>query len=300
MDSDTDNLMIGKINSQTTAFALIGKPVHHSLSPLLHNTAFQHCRLNCCYLAFEIEPESVSRAMEGVSALGLGGLNVTSPYKEDVIPYLHEISPEAKLIQSVNTIVNHKGKLFGYSTDGPGFCRFLREDTETGGGAGHSALIIGAGGAARAVAFALAGEGVKAITIANRTVSKAREMANLIRDNTALKNPRAVSLREDVLGQELKKATLVINCLAFDAHALKNILSGDDTNTNTNTNEKMCTFVDLRYSPENTELMELFRRRGGQAYNGKGMLLWQAVMAFELFTEGVEAPVEEMRRAINI
>lgn len=317
MDNDVNEPVLNAINSQTTAYALIGKPVHHSLSPLLHNTAFHYCRLNCCYLAFEVAQDSLQHTLDGVRALGFGGLNVTSPHKEAVIPYLDKVSPKAELIQSVNTIVNRNGKLAGYSTDGPGFCRFLREDTAAGGAEGQNVLMIGAGGAARAVALALAEEGVNALSVANRTVAKARELINLIGDNTKLKNCRAVSLEEDVLRREMEDANLIINCLAFDEGPFKNVLTGyvsgnDDRNTDDNSgsggrnknradgSRKLSggTFVDLRYSPEITELMDLFRRGGGQAYNGKGMLLWQAAMAFALFTGGIKAPVDKMRRVI--
>lgn len=299
MGKNNINQGCNSIDSQTVAYALIGKPVHQSLSPLLYNAAFRHCGLNRCYLAFGVEPDLVRAVIEGVRSLGYGGLNVTSPHKETVLPYLDKVSDEATLVRSVNTIVNRDGLLHGHTTDGPGFCRFLREEAGMEVPA-QKVLLVGAGGASRAIAFALAREGAASVTIANRTLSRAQEAAELIGKHTQLKDVRAVPLKENELREELKTASVVINGLAFDEENLIKIFTGFAESGSVPGGS---IFADLRYSPGETELMKLFRRAGGQAFNGKGMLLWQAVLAFELFTEDIkdiEVPVDVMRRTINI
>ncbi len=284
-----------RLDSRTVAFALLGNPVSHSLSPLMYNAAFTYCGLNCCYLAFTVESHSLSSAVDGIRAMGWGGFNVTAPHKEAIIPYLDGISEEAEFIRSVNTVVNREGSLYGYTTDGVGLCRFLQEDSRVFPEK-HRVLLLGAGGAARAVAFSLVKRGIKGITIANRNRGKAEDMADMLKKNFPLTDVRVIYLLAESLEKELADNTLIINTLNFDAPPLiEAIISYGEKRANMGKRF----MVDLRYNPEKTALMQKFCHYGGEAYNGKGMLWGQAVHAFEYFIPHMEAPADVMRLALN-
>ncbi len=280
-----------EVDAKTRLYMLFGNPVSHSLSPALHNAGFQALNLNCIYLACPVEPDMVGAAVSGIKALAAGGANVTSPHKEAVIKHLDEISAEAEALNSVNTIINRDGSLYGTSTDGTGFIKALQE-WEPGAEKARPALIVGAGGAARAAAHALAVDGGGSIYIANRSPGKARAAAGMLRRWASIERCVAVDLEEAALERALAECRLVVYCLPHDAPELINALGG----TGRSQAGKM--FYDLRYSPERTAVMEAFEQAGGRAANGLAMLFWQAVYAFELFT-GRQAPVEDMRRAIK-
>ncbi len=300
MDRD---IRMPMIDAGATIYALLGSPVGHSLSPVMHNAAFQALGMNAAYIAYEVAPDKLADAIEGARALSFGGLNITSPHKEAVIENIDIVSPAAALIRSVNTVVREGDAWRGYSTDGAGLCRFLQEATGAAAAdpAGRRVLIVGAGGAARAVAFALAQEGVKSLTVANRTLARAEELKELISAHTPFRATRTIPLQEEPLAGELERSSLVIYCLAFDHDILHKILSvrreGEGEGLPSGH-----TLVDLRYAPVETETMRQFRLSGGEVFNGKGMLLWQGVLAFELFMAeaGMGAPVEAMRRAIEL
>lgn len=294
MTSPANNSPLSNIDARTVPYGLIGDPVRHSLSPQLYNSAFDHHRLNCCYLAFEVDAQNLSAAVNGLRALGIGGFNVTAPYKEEIISFLDEVSREATLVRSVNTVVNHRGSLQGYTTDGPGFCRFLKEDCGEDLSTDR-VLVIGAGGAARAVAFSLAFEGIQSMVIANRTLSNARELARLLEAETSIAEVQATTLEKVALEKEISAADLVVNSLAFDVPEVLEAIE----EVGRNNGLKAGLLVDLRYNPEVTEMMKNYERQGGRVHNGKGMLFWQAVMAFEHFFPDLEAPVEVMRRAVE-
>ncbi|MEO5656791.1 MAG: shikimate dehydrogenase, partial [Nitrospiria bacterium] len=155
--------------------ALFGDPVAHSRSPQMHNAAFRALKLDYCYVPFAVSPRALRTAVGGIRALGIVGANVTIPHKEVVIPYLDELSEEARLIGAVNTIHHDRGRLVGHNTDARGFLRAFREDTEVSVRGGRF-LVLGAGGAARAVVMALALGGAKGVTVANRSSSHAQRL----------------------------------------------------------------------------------------------------------------------------
>lgn len=282
---------MNKIDVNTSFYLLIGNPVSHSLSPALYNAAFSATGLNCCYLASEVPPGSLGEAVAGMRALNIAGGNVTAPYKEEIMGFLDWISPEAELIKSVNTLVNRGGRLHGFSTDGSGFCRFLRE--KMGGSLyGCTVLIAGAGGAARAVSYSLANEGVQSMVIANRTPQRAEHLADILVNETSLQGVFLVPLTAKSFKETFQVCQVVVNCLPFDDPGLLCALKDPSLSL------KHLIFVDLRYNPEETELMKAVREKGGQACNGKGMLMYQAAAAFELFTGG-EAPVEKMQEVLG-
>ncbi len=278
-------------DARTRLYMLFGKPVSHSLSPALHNAGFRALNLNCIYLACPVEPDMVEAAISGIKALSAGGANVTSPHKEAVIGHLDEISAEAEAINSVNTIINRDDKLYGASTDGPGFIKALQE-WEPGAEKARPALIVGAGGAARAAAYALAEESKGGIYIANRSLDRAQAVTEMLRRRTQSERYVSVSLEAAELAIALAECRLIVYCLPHDAPEFINSLGG----TGSGLAGKL--LYDLRYSPEKTAVMEAFEQAGGRTANGLEMLFWQAVYAFEHFT-GRQAPVEDMRRAIK-
>ncbi|HSW35550.1 MAG TPA: shikimate dehydrogenase [Candidatus Limnocylindrales bacterium] len=283
-----------RVNAQTSFYLLLGNPVGHSLSPTLHNAAFQHLKLNSIYLASLVEPARIGEAVAGLRALSVAGANVTTPYKEAVLPYLDEVSNEAQLIRSVNTIVNRDGTLTGSSTDGPGFYRCLREliPFDFGGSSRQSIMIIGAGGAARAVAFTLAQQGAHEIIIVNRTPESAGALAELLQRSIPATRVAVLPLAAESIMQVLPRCKIIVYCLQGDSPVLISAFNGSSFGC------ENAFLFDLRYSPGRTVVMKAFEARGGSAFNGKGMLFWQAALAFELFT-GHQAPIEAMKRAFG-
>jgi len=279
-----------RIDGETKVFLLLGQPVSHSLSPLLHNTAFETLGLNCAYLTAPVAPAALPEALSGLKALNIGGGNITAPYKEAALPFLDHISPAANLIRSVNTLITREGKLWGDSTDGPGFIRAFTEVAPEVT-LKEPLLIVGTGGAARAVAYSLAEAGASKLHLVNRGAERAEELAALLESGVGLKAVETAPLEPAVLQRCLERCRVVIYALPGDSLELAQALAGLSS-------LEGCYFFDLRYHPPETALMRLFRERGGKAWNGKKMLLWQAALAFEQFT-GLVAPLEAMRRAMG-
>ncbi len=280
-----------EINGQTKMCLLLGNPVEHSLSPLLHNTAYRALGMNYVYLAARVEKERVGQALDGMRAFSVAGANVTTPHKEAVIPYLDFVSEESEAIRSVNTIVNREGHLYGTSTDGAGFYYALKQSAPDYD-ITQPVLIFGSGGAARAIAYTMAGSGTKEILIVNRTVEKAKNLAALINRKKGLDICSALSLDNPELPDILKRFRLFIYTLPADiehviAMLCKSGLAFD---------KSIC--FDLRYSPAMSDVLKQFNKHGGRTFNGLGMLLWQAIIAFEEIT-GHKAPVNEMQKAIK-
>jgi shikimate dehydrogenase len=167
---------LSSIDTGTAVYGVFGDPVRHSRSPVMLNRAFAVAGVNAVYAAFHVLPGTLRQAVEGIRALGFGGVNVTLPHKVEVMEYLDEIDEGARFIGAVNTIVNDGGRLIGYNTDGIGYVRSLKEETGVSL-AGKTLLVIGAGGAARGVVYALAQERPARIVIANRTAERARALA---------------------------------------------------------------------------------------------------------------------------
>ena len=165
------------ISTDTIWLGLLGNPVGHSLSPLMHNAALQHLGINAIYLPFTVPGERIGDAVRAIPALNLRGVNVTIPFKEAVIPFLDELSPGARACRAVNVIANQQGKLVGYNTDGQGFIAALQEAKAA---VPENVLILGAGGAARALVFALAEEGAKTFYLLDREEYRARELARAL------------------------------------------------------------------------------------------------------------------------
>jgi len=280
------------IDARTRFYLLLGNPVEHSLSPPMHNAAFAALSLNCVYLACPVDNERIGAAVEGMKALSTAGANVTAPFKEDVIPHLDSISPESERVQSVNTIINRDGMLYGATTDGEGFYHYLGQ-VDPSYSPGQTVMVVGAGGAARAVAYILAQKGAGEIIIANRSESRGRSLSELLSEKTPLQNCSYISLDGWSMGEALARCKLVVYSLPFDGPEFSDALA---KTAGLNSNQLL---LDLRYKPERTGIMTEFEQKGGCAYNGLGMLVWQAVKSFVMFT-GQEAPVEAMQKAAGI
>lgn len=309
------------INAETRAVVLFGYPVHHSFSPALQNAAFQVRRLNYVYLAVSVPPARLEGAVAAVASLDLLGANVTAPHKESVLSFLDEVMPESRLLGAVNTIVNNDGRLIGHNTDGSGFLRAVRETGFDPGG--EAVVILGAGGAARAVVVALARYGVKELIIFNRTLARAEGLAALVRkqgvtaaacswDELEAAGPRARSA--------LARAGLIVQTTSLGMHPpatdnrSKSRSGVADASASPTTDDRRPTtdmppvppewistnhlVYDLVYNPIETAFLKMARMAGARTANGLGMLLYQGVVAFELWT-GEQAPVETMRAALE-
>ncbi len=274
------------LNNETVMYGVFGDPIKHSRSPLMMNRAFRETGLNAAYAAFQVKPQDLGEAIRGVRALGFRGINVTIPHKVEIIPYLDELSDAAKRIGAVNTVVQEEGRLIGRNTDGIGFVRSLKEEAGFFP-QGRTVLLIGAGGAARGVAYALASEGPKQMWIANRTVRKAQDLAAEL---SAFADCRGIGL-EDI--RECGFPDLVVNTTQVGMHPNEAELPLDAGLLRAG-----MTVSDIVYNPLKTRLLTEAERRGCRIHSGLGMFIYQGVYAFEYWT-GKQAPVQAMREVVE-
>ena len=268
-----------KVTGKTKITGLFGYPVEHTLSPAMHNAAFEHLGMDYCYLPFLVHPGSLGKAVEAVKALSMTGVNVTIPHKEAVIPFLDEVNEEASFIGAVNTIVNREGRLTGYNTDGRGFMRSLDENGI--GVAGKKVLVVGAGGASRAIGYYLSekAEGLFIHDIDGEKLDKLTSDLSRIRGNiTALRK-----------AEDPRQFNIIINATPLGLR--KEDPSPIDLSAVTS-DQTVC---DLIY--KKTALLDNASKKGCRTMDGLGMLLWQGVLAFELWTS-VTPPVEVMKNAL--
>jgi len=266
---------------------LIGDPIEHTLSPLIHNIAFQKLGIDYVYVAFRVEKSMLKMAVDGIRALSIRGLNVTVPHKVEIIKYLDKVDELAEKIGAVNTIVNENGKLIGYNTDGLGAIKALKDNGFYI--KSKRVLILGAGGAARAVAYYVAKEEPSEIIILNRSVEKALELSDKIgyEMNVAC---RAAKLDEDNLKRTLEDTDLLINCTSLGMFP-----KVDETPIPKAFLTKEMTVMDIVYNPMYTRLLRDAADVGCKIIYGLDMLVNQAALSFEIWT-GIKAPIEEMKR----
>lgn len=271
--------MMIQISGRTKITGLFGYPVEHTLSPAMHNAAFTELGLDYCYVPFLVHPDYLEYAVKAIKSLNLSGVNVTVPHKEKVMPFLDEINEEASFIGAVNTIVNSGGRLIGYNTDGRGFIQSLSE-----GGISiedKNILIIGAGGASKAISYYLS---QKAKTLYLYDIDKYK-VEKLVQDLNNIFNN--VYIIENI--SSIGRFHIIINAtplglkkedpLPFDTTLLR-------------TEQTVC---DVIY--KKTRLLEEASKKGCITIDGLGMLLWQGVFAFELWT-GKKPGVDVMRNAL--
>lgn len=269
--------MLNDINGYTRTCGLIGNPVEHTLSPVIHNTLSMVLGENLAYVPFHVENGRLEDAVKGAFALNLLGLNVTVPYKSDVIPYLTDIDPLAENIGAVNTLVRTETGYKGYNTDMPGLYRAMCEDGVNV--KGEKVLILGAGGVARAVAMLLLDKGAREAILLNRTVQKAQEVADEVNRIAGRKFAKAMPMDAyDTL--PAGKRYLAIQATSVGMYPGCDAAVIEDPAFY----EKVHTGYDLIFNPPKTRFMELVEAQGGKAYNGAKMLLYQGIIAFELWT----------------
>lgn len=275
----------------TRLAGIFGDPVAHSWSPALHRAAFAALGLDYCYLPFAITRAALPRAVEAIRALGLVGVNVTVPHKERIIDYLDSLTPEARLIGAVNTVVNRGGRLIGDNTDARGFTAALRAKLGMTP-RGKAICLLGAGGAARAVAVALAHGGVKQIVIANRSTQRAVALQRHLAAKLGSRAPRidAVHLAPAALRHAASSCDGLINATSVGLSAR------DPRLVPRRLLEEFSFVCDLIYNPVATRLLKDARAAGCRTMNGLAMLVHQGALAFELWTHH-RAPVRVMERA---
>ncbi len=278
------------IDGKTRVFGLFGDPVEHSLSPVLQNAGFIARGLNHCYLPFRVSPEKLQDAVRALPALNISGINVTAPHKENIFPLLDEHSAEALFLGAVNAVRNENGTLKGYNTDVFGFSFLLEKNVQRRKEA-ETVCLLGAGGAAKAVAFSLSHFPLQELTIANRTERKARELAELLirEQRLSRKHVHVVSLEKNALCAAMKRSTMIVHALSSEPFAWDRF-SGAQLAPH-------CTVIDLRYEPQITPFLDWARNQGAAGINGLDMLLGQGLQAFEIFT-GEKAPALEMEKAL--
>jgi shikimate dehydrogenase len=268
----------------TKTFAVIGDPIDHSLSPNIHNAAFKALGLDCTYIAYRIPRGELKAGIESLKQIKISGFNVTIPHKIEMMKLLDESSQECKIIGAVNTVSNLDGKLVGYNTDIDGFLEPIKKrNIQT---SGQDVLLVGSGGAARAIVAGFAKEKARKITIANRTKEKAQEIVKFA--SSLGVESDFVSL--DEAGQIAGKYKFVINATSV---GLKNEPSPISTSTINSNN----VVYDIVYMPMNTDLITQSKKNSATVIYGYEMLLGQAALAFEIWHK-IKAPHDAMKKAL--
>lgn len=266
-----------KIDGYTRTCGLIGNPVEHTLSPVIHNTLAELTGQNLCYVPFKVEQGQLEAAVKGAYGLNLLGMNVTVPYKSDVIPFLKEIDPLAEKIGAVNTLVRTEGGYKGYNTDMPGLYRAMCSDGVKI--EGEKVLVLGAGGVARAVAVLLAEKGAGEIVLLNRTVERAESVAKEVNAMAGRKLVRAMRYT-DYTKLSPGKEWLAVQATSVGMYPHnEDVVVADEAFY-----ERVHTGYDLIFNPKVTRFMKLVEEAGGRAYNGAKMLLYQGIIAYEYWT----------------
>jgi shikimate dehydrogenase len=270
-------------------YGVLGYPAKHSFSPAMHNAAFRALKINAEYRLFEVAPDRLDSFLRSLAENRISGLNVTVPYKEKVLTYLQEQSPEVKFTGAANTIiVREKNFLEGWNTDGIGFLRHLTGDLKFNI-PGAKVFVLGAGGAAKAIVDQLAVGGARYICIYDIDKEKARKLID--KTNVSFTKMKAVFV-ESVAEFDFGEISLLINATPIGMKENDPVLISDDT-----LHANLLVY-DLIYNPTETKLLKTAKNKGCQISNGLGMLLYQGVRSFELWT-GQNAPLEVMRQALN-
>lgn len=276
------------ISGKTRVCGIIGDPVEHTMSPAMHNAAFKKLGLDYVYLPFQVKKEELGRAIDGIRALNIRGLNVTLPHKVAVSQFLDELDTPADKIGAINTIVNRNGVLKGYNTDASGFLRALLERGIEP--KGKRVVILGAGGASRAISFILAERGAR-LVILNRTWDKAKLCAGRI-SGLFQNEAAALKLNTENLATALSQADILVNTTSLGMSP--NI---SETPVTSSLLKPGLIVFDIVYNPIETRLQREAKVAGATVISGLDMLVWQGALAFEQWT-GLQAPVELMRAEV--
>ncbi|MET0515547.1 MAG: shikimate dehydrogenase [Nitrospiraceae bacterium] len=282
--------MTVEIDAQTKLCGVLGNPVEHSLSPAIHNAAFQKLGLNYVYLAFRVE--SIGEAVKGLRALGNGrGFSITIPHKVTALPFLDEIETTAKQIGAINTIVVENGKLTGHNTDAWGALRALREGHADL--TGQRVLMVGSGGAARAIAFALvSGTGIVGLTLLGVDENERRSLAQDLRSKTQLSVEEG-PLNDETLRSWIPHCRTLVHCTPVGMSP-----NGNESCVPARMFSSELTVMDIVYNPRETKLLREAKAAGCRTIQGIEMFLNQAVLQFELWTNQ-PAPADVMRAVLE-
>ncbi len=282
-------MMESRISGHTGLLAVIGSPIAHSGSPKIYNYGFERLGLDYVYVAFDIKEHEVKDAIAAMRTFGMRGCNVTMPNKTEVVKYMDELSPAARIIGAVNTIVNDNGRLKGYITDGEGVVNSLRDNGVSV--KGKKIVVAGAGGAATAVQVQCALDGAGEIVIFNRTVSRAEETAQMIRREVPSCTVKAYDIADtERMTEEIRSSEILINATSVGMKPMEQESIVRDLTAF----HPGLTVLDAVYEPVETRLLREAKEAHCHCIGGKSMLLWQAAAAFKLYT-GLDLPVEELK-----
>ena len=276
-----------KIKGSTNIVGLIGHPVEHSFSPPMHNAAFDALGMDYAYVAFDVNPAELQKAIEGARSLNIKGFNVTIPHKIDVMKYLDEIDDVARLIGAVNTI-DFKN-LKGYNTDGIGAVRAIEEVISI---KNKNVVIAGAGGASRAISFYIAKYGADSLTILNRNVDKAQSLAGDVSNSGLIDDVKSDSINE--INAYLADADILVDTTPLGMHPH---INDQPIATAENMHDELAVF-DAVYNPNETVLLKQAIEAGAKPVYGIKMLLYQGAESFKIWT-GADAPVDIMEKALK-
>lgn len=281
-----------EITGHTVLTGLLGSPVSHSISPMMHNEAFKQLKLDYVYLAFDVNEENMESAVNGLRTLNVRGFNVTMPGKNIMSKLCDKLTPAAKITGAVNTVVNDNGILTGYTTDGIGYMRAVED-------AGHNIIgkkmtLLGAGGAATAIFVQAALDGVSEISIFNnrsKNFERAQNIIERLNEYTSCKVRLFDYEDEAVLKREIGDSTILINgtSVGMSPDIEQSII------TDSSVFHKDLIVSDIIYNPRETKLMKLAKEAGCQTFNGLYMLLYQGAEAFKIWT-GLEMPIDIIKQ----
>ena len=279
-----------KIDGYTRLAAVVANPIKHSISPFIHNSAFEATNTNGVYLAWEVDATELAETVANIRRYQMFGINLSMPYKEQVIPYLDQLSAEACLIGAVNTVVNREGTLIGYNTDGKGFFKSLPSFKISK----KRLVLLGAGGAAKAILAQAILDGVSQISVFVRSSSmeKTRPYLEKIQNATGFRVDLLALEDIQELQDSITQADLLVNATSVGMDG-----SSQPIPTSIILPEKLLV-ADVIYQPFETPFLKWTRNQGNQSINGLGMLLYQAAEAFELWT-GKEMPTDQIWESLK-
>ncbi|MFC1915445.1 shikimate dehydrogenase [Chloroflexota bacterium] len=276
------------ISGKTKICGVIGDPIEHTMSPVVHNAAFRELDIDYLYVPFRVKPDELDKAVEGVRALNIRGINVTIPHKVAIIPFLDKLDPLAEKMGAINTIVNEDGVLTGYNTDATGFLQALLERGIEP--KGKNMVILGAGGASRAISFIVTERGAN-LVILNRHLARAEDLAHRI-SQVFKKGVKALALNVENLAPVMEEADILVNTT--------------NVGMNPNVNETLVparlfspnmVVFDVVYNPIKTRFLGEAEEAGARTINGLDMLVWQGALTFEKWT-GQKAPLDIMKKEV--
>jgi shikimate dehydrogenase len=278
------------IDGSTKVVGIFGSPVAHTASPPMHNAAFEALAMNWVYAAFHVEPQNLRSALMGARDMGMTGVNLTLPHKILALDVVDEVHSEARRLGSVNTVLMEHRRLRGFNTDGYGFVKAIEEEFNLSL-EGKRVLVLGAGGAGRAIAVKCALEGVAMVCVANRTQPKIEPIAKEI--GSTKTTFRALKLNSKDIGHAIGEIDLLVNATSVG------LKEGDSLGLDPSLFTPKLFVYETIYRPAETELLRLARAAGATAVNGLSMLLHQGAKSFEIWTKR-KAPVAVMRRALKV